>query len=91
MVEDRAFLILNTYVMTLTAIKTDKSKIFLLSEQVKRFLNEKGFLKVFNYRDYEYFKSIIKKGCINRAQEIANLFIEENQFTNESDLAEYIF
>ena len=76
--------------MTLTAIKTSKNKTFLLSEQVKRILNNKGFLKVFNYRDYEYFKAIVKSN-FNRAQEIANLFIEENKHTNESDLAEYIF
>lgn len=76
--------------MTLTAIKTSKSKTFLLSEQVKRILNEKGFLKVFNYRDYEYFKAIVKSN-FNRAQEIAKLFIEENQTTNESDLHEYLF
>jgi len=76
--------------MTLTTIKTDKSKLFLLSEQVKRHLNEKGFLKLFNYSDYEYFKGKVK-GTANKAQEIANLFIEENQTTNESDLHEYIF
>lgn len=76
--------------MTLTVIKTSKSKTFLLSEQVKRELNERGFLKVFNYRDYEYFKSIVKTNY-NRAKEIANLFIEENKFNNQSDYSEYIF
>lgn len=76
--------------MTLTAIKTDKNKFYLLSEQVKRYLNEKGYLKVFNYRDYEYFKAIVKNKT-NKAQEIANLFIEENKYNNESDFHEYIF
>ena len=76
--------------MTLTAIKTDKSKTFLLSEQVKRHLNEKGFLKVFNYSDYEYFKNKVKSAG-DKAQKIANLFIEENQTTNKSDLHDYIF
>lgn len=76
--------------MTLTVIKTDKSKSFMLSEQVKRELNERGFLKIFNYRDYEYFKSIVKTNY-NRAKEIANLFIEENKFTNKSDFHEYLF
>ena len=76
--------------MTLTAIKTDKNKIFLLSEQVKILLNKKGYLKVFNYRDYEYFKSIAKNSY-NKAEKIAELFIDENKLTNESDLIEYIF
>ncbi|WP_372744280.1 hypothetical protein [Lutibacter sp.] len=76
--------------MTLTVIKTDKSKSFLLSEQVKRYLNEKGFLKVFNYSDYEYFKRKVTNAR-NKAQEIANLFIEENQHTTKSDFNEYIF
>ncbi len=76
--------------MTLTAIKTDKSKAFLLSEQVKIYLNEKGFLKVFNYTDYEYFKRKVKNAR-NKAQEIALLFIEENQAINKSDFNEYIF
>ncbi len=76
--------------MTLTAIKTDKSKAFLLSEQVKIYLNEKGFLKVFNYTDYEYFKRKVKNARY-KAQEIALLFIEENQAINKSDFNEYIF
>lgn len=76
--------------MTLTAIKRDKNKVFLLSEQVKRHLNNKGFLKLFNYPDYEYFKKKVKNSS-NKAVEIANLFIDDNQNINESDFADYIF
>jgi len=76
--------------MTLTAIKTDKSKIFLLSEQVKIKLHQKGYLKVFNYNDYTYFKNLVKD-VTNKAEAITNLFIEENSVSNESDFAYYIF
>jgi hypothetical protein len=76
--------------MTLTTIKTDKSKLFVLSEQVKRHLNDKGFLKIFNYSDYEYFKGKTKNAS-NKVEAIVNLFIEENQISNTSDLHEYIF
>ncbi len=76
--------------MTLTTIKTDKSKFFLLSEQVKRHLNDKGFLKIFNYSDYEYFKTKTKNAS-NKVEAIVDLFIEENQNSNTSDLHEYIF
>ncbi|MEI6865790.1 hypothetical protein [Flavicella sp.] len=76
--------------MTLTTIKSDKNKSFILSEQVKRILHEKGFLKIFNYPDYNYFKEL-KKNAFNKAFEIATLFIADDQSTNTSDLQDYIF
>ncbi|MDN3665626.1 hypothetical protein ACFFU1_16735 [Algibacter miyuki] len=76
--------------MTLTAIKKNKNNSFLPSEQVKTILQEKGMLKVFNYSDYEYFKSQVKKE-FNKSYAIAELFISENLGVNESDLNEYIF
>ena len=42
--------------MTLTTIKKGKNTRFLLSEQVKQLLLQRGFLKVFNYQDYNYYK-----------------------------------
>lgn len=76
--------------MTLTSIKNDKNKRFLLSEQVKTILQEKGFLKIFNYQDYNYFKKNISN-AFNKALRIAELFILENADANESDFNDYIF
>lgn len=76
--------------MTLTMIKQDKNKRFLLSEQVKRILHEKGLLKIFNYSDYNYYKEITKNS-FNRALDIAEKFIEDCTTTNESDFSDYIF
>ena len=77
-------------VMTLTAIKKDKNKRFLLSEQVKTILHEKGYLKIFNYQDYNHFKSQVQD-TFNKALAIANLFILENMSDNESDFNDYLF
>jgi hypothetical protein len=76
--------------MTLTAIKKDKNKGFLLSEQVKTLLHEKGFLMVFNYNDFNHYKEKVK-ASFNRAIEIAALFISDNGSENTSDFNEYIF
>lgn len=70
---------------------TSKSKInaFLLSEQVKTILHEKGQSKIFNYQDYEYFK----KQCLtafNKAQAIADKFTAD-YCEIKSDINEYIF
>lgn len=63
---------------------------FLPSEQVKNILKEKGFSKVFNYNDYNYYKDALK-GSFNLVQAIANKFIEDNLNATNSDLADYIF
>lgn len=67
---------------------TNKSKSFNISEQVKTILHNHGLSKAFNYSDYHYFKSRVKKS-FNKAQAIADFFIQE--YTQESDLNEYIF
>ncbi|SFU49073.1 hypothetical protein SAMN05216480_10541 [Pustulibacterium marinum] len=72
-----------------TAFNTAKSNPFQLSTQVKNILQEKGFSSLFNWNDYNYFKTKVK--AFHKAQAIAEKFIEENQAQNESDLAEYIF
>ena len=82
----QGFLIQNLYVMTKQ--RKYKSNPFLISEQVKSILHAHGLSKVFNYSDYECFKRKAAR-AFNRAQEIADLFIEEHK--NESDLTEYIF
>lgn len=54
----------------------DKSKSLLISEQGKSILHAQGLSKVFNYSDYGYFKLRAKK-AYNKAQAIAQMFIEE--------------
>lgn len=76
--------------MTLTTIKKDKSKRFLLSEQVKNILQKKGLLKIFNYQDYNYYKEQVKE-AFNKAVTIAELFILDNEDANSSDFNDYIF
>ena len=76
--------------MTLTTIKSDKSKCFLLSEQVKNHLQEKGFLKVFNYPDYHHFKNQVQE-AFNKSYAIAEIFISDNEGANTSDFNDYIF
>lgn len=72
-----------------TEVKTAKSNANNLSQQVKDILQAKGFSKIFNYSDYKYFKNRVKT-AFNKAQAIAELFIDENTQTN-SDFNEYIF
>lgn len=66
-----------------------KSKAYKLSDQVKNILQEKGLSAVFNYNDYLYFKKQVKN-AFNKAQAIAELFIEEN-INAKSDYNEYTF
>jgi hypothetical protein len=74
----------------MTTQANNKSKInpFNLSNQVKNILHKKGLSKTFNYTDYKYFKSQCAN-AFNKAQEIANKFIEEHE--QESEYNEYIF
>lgn len=74
--------------MTSQASNTSKVNRFKISEQVKSILHAKGFSKVFNYQDYEHFKTVCKD-AFNKAQSIANMFIEEHQA--DSDFADYQF
>ncbi|KAA2218251.1 hypothetical protein [Maribacter flavus] len=69
-------------------ISKGKTNPFLLSEQVKSILHKNGLSKIFNYSDYEIFKNRVKT-AFNKAQAIADLFLEEN--TEQSDFNEYIF
>lgn len=66
-----------------------KSNAFKLSTQVKNILHEKGLSKVFNYSDYEYFKKQCSNAW-NKAQAIADLFIQDNDTIN-SDFNDYVF
>ncbi|WP_278035903.1 hypothetical protein [Flavobacterium nitratireducens] len=75
--------------MTQIQSNSHKSTSFKLSEQVKALLHEKGYSFLFNYSDYKYFKSQVKK-AFNKAQAIAELFIQENQ-PQQSDYSEYLF
>lgn len=76
--------------MTLITIKKGKNTRFLLSEQVKTILQEKGFLKVFNYSDFQYYK-LQAKTEFNKALAIAEKFIADNESENLSDFNSYIF
>jgi hypothetical protein len=67
---------------------TSKSKRLKTSEQVKLILHSHGLCKVFNYREYLFFKSKAKK-AFNQAQAVAQMFIEE--YRTESDFLEYEF
>lgn len=70
------------------AKQRNKNTSLNLSSQVRRILADCGLSKVFNYNDYKHFKVKASKS-FNKAQAIADFFIEENQ--NNSDLNEYIF
>lgn len=74
--------------MTPKLSNSHKNTAFKLSEQVKATLHEKGFSFLFNYSDYTYYKAQVKK-AFNKAQAIADLFIQENN-TN-SDFSEYVY
>lgn len=67
---------------------TAKSTSIFLSHQVREILTEKGYSFLFNWSDYQYYKSKAKY-AFNKAQEIADLFISETQA--ESDFNGYIF
>jgi len=68
---------------------TAKNTSIKLSHQVNEILSSKGLSKIFNDRDFDYFKSQIKS-AFNRAQAIAEKFIEYHEGT-KSDFNEYIF
>lgn len=72
--------------MRTQANNESKSNSFKISEQVKRILHSRGLSKVFNYQDYDHFKELCKS-AFNKAQAIADKFIEEHQ--SESDFSEY--
>jgi hypothetical protein len=74
--------------MTPKLSNSHKNTAFKLSEQVKATLHEKGYSFLFNYSDYTYYKTQAKK-AFNKAQAIADLFIQENN-TN-SDFSEYVY
>jgi hypothetical protein len=74
--------------MTPILSNSHKNTAFKLSEQVKATLHEKGYSFLFNYSDYTYYKAQAKK-AFNKAQAIADLFIQENN-TN-SDFSEYVY
>jgi hypothetical protein len=67
-----------------------KNTSFKLSEQVKETLHARGYSAIFNYQDYKYYKAQVKK-AFNKAQAIAELFINDNLSNNRSDFQEYIF
>ncbi|WP_116787625.1 hypothetical protein [Flavobacterium psychrotrophum] len=66
-----------------------KATAFKPSEQVFAILHERGLSKIFNYSDYEHFKKQCK-GAFNRAQAIAEMFIEYHEDTH-SDYEEYVY
>lgn len=74
---------------TLITSNTDKSNYFSLSHQVETILHKKGFSKLFNYTDYQFYKKQVKHN-FNKAEAIAELFILDNE-SEISDFEEYIF
>lgn len=75
--------------MTQINSNSHKNTSFKLSDQVKETLSAKGYSAVFNYQDFKYYKSQVKK-AFNKVQAITELFIQENTNT-KSDFNEYIF
>ena len=75
--------------MTQINSTTSKNTTIKLSEQVLFKLQEKGFSSLFNYSDYIFYKTQVKK-AFNKAQAIAELFIQDNTSTS-SDFSEYVF
>lgn len=75
--------------MTHAKSNSHKNTAFKLSEQVKATLHAKGYSFLFNYSDYKYYKAQAKK-AFNKAQAIADLFIQDNQ-PIKSDFSEYVF
>lgn len=75
--------------MTTITLNTDKFNHFSLSTQVQEILKERGYSKFFNYSDFQYFKKQVKDE-FNKAQAIADLFIQENE-SELSDFHDYVF
>ena len=64
------------------------TKVLKLSDKVYNELNSRGFSKLFNWEDYNYFKKMtINK--FNQVEAIVNLFIF--YASDESDFADYEF
>ena len=76
--------------MTPINSNSNKNTSFKLSDQVKETLSAKGYSAVFNYQDYKYYKSQVKK-AFNKALAITELFIQDNLSNNKSDYNEYLF
>jgi len=66
-----------------------KATAFRLSDQVFSILHQRGLSKVFNYQDYLYFKKQCN-AAFDKAQAIAELFIQDNNLTN-SDYNDYVY
>ena len=67
----------------------NKTNPFLLSNQVKRELQRRGYSSVFNYSDYKFFKSQCKD-AFNKAVAIAKKFIDEAE-PQTNDFNQYSF
>ncbi|MAR57250.1 MAG: hypothetical protein CMM93_08715 [Rickettsiales bacterium] len=67
---------------------TPKANPFLLSEQVKKELQNKGYSSTFNYSDYTFFKEKCKN-AFNKAVAIAQEFINEAD-PKQNDFNAYI-
>ena len=74
---------------TIKTHNNNKNTSIKLSDKVKNILHEKGLSFLFTYQDYTYFKSQVNS-TFNKAQEIANLFIQYHEPT-ENDFSEYVF
>lgn len=74
--------------MTHTNFNSHKSTQNYLSYQVRQILNQKGYSFLWNWDDYQYFKSTCKN-AFNKAQAIAEKFLEDTN--TKSDYNEYIF
>ncbi len=74
--------------MTQNNSNSHKNTANYLSYQVRQILNQKGYSFLWNWDDYQYFKSTCKN-AFNKAQAIAEKFLEETN--TKSDYNEYIF
>lgn len=72
-----------------TRISKDKSTAFQLSTQVKNILRKKGFSSLFNYQDYQVFKTRCKQ-AFNPAFAIADMFMELAE-PEQNDFNDYLF
>ena len=72
-----------------TSYINDENTVNNLSQQVKEILSKKGFSKIYNDTDLQYFASQAK-GAFNKADAIAQKFLEYFEDT-QSDFNEYIF
>lgn len=70
-------------------LKLKSPNPFIISEKVKRILFKRGYSHIFNYPDYQYFKSMAAEvPAIERAHYIADLFIENT--SEKSDFDQYV-